>query len=306
MSTLTWSESMRGRVSFDATDYNEGWWHGTPCCLLDRRARRRRRALLRRRPARGDVHRLHRLRRPRRAHGDRAGHVQPARRGWRAPQTRDALPALRARPRRARGHARRLQERRGQLVSRHLGRHDDALRASVLRLGLARGAGRGDAAGHRRAARVAARLHPARGRDARTAGRQVALRRVLQPLAAAGLPRAAVGDGADRLPGPARRSRRMARLPVPAGAAAPDRRRAHRGRPRPHRAPHPRRRRADGGPRAAAAWHRRARRALLRRADAALDRRRARRGRLRRLGGQLARIDRPSGVQLHARRGRPL
>jgi hypothetical protein len=31
MSTLTWSESMHGRVSFDATDYNEGWWRGTPC-----------------------------------------------------------------------------------------------------------------------------------------------------------------------------------------------------------------------------------------------------------------------------------
>ena len=30
-STLTWSESMRGRVSFDADDYNEGWWQGTPC-----------------------------------------------------------------------------------------------------------------------------------------------------------------------------------------------------------------------------------------------------------------------------------
>jgi hypothetical protein len=31
MSTLTWSESMRGRVSFGADDYNEGWWQGTPC-----------------------------------------------------------------------------------------------------------------------------------------------------------------------------------------------------------------------------------------------------------------------------------
>jgi hypothetical protein len=31
MTALTWSESMRGRVSFDATDYNEGWWQGTPC-----------------------------------------------------------------------------------------------------------------------------------------------------------------------------------------------------------------------------------------------------------------------------------
>jgi hypothetical protein len=31
MSTLQWSESMRGRVSFDAVDYNEGWWQGTPC-----------------------------------------------------------------------------------------------------------------------------------------------------------------------------------------------------------------------------------------------------------------------------------
>jgi hypothetical protein len=31
LSVLTWSESMRGRVSFDADDYNEGWWQGTPC-----------------------------------------------------------------------------------------------------------------------------------------------------------------------------------------------------------------------------------------------------------------------------------
>jgi hypothetical protein len=28
---LTWSESMRGRVSFDTDDYNQGWWLGTPC-----------------------------------------------------------------------------------------------------------------------------------------------------------------------------------------------------------------------------------------------------------------------------------
>jgi predicted alpha/beta hydrolase len=31
MTTLRWSESMSGRVSFDTTDYNEGWWQGTPC-----------------------------------------------------------------------------------------------------------------------------------------------------------------------------------------------------------------------------------------------------------------------------------
>jgi predicted alpha/beta hydrolase len=31
MSALRWSESMRGRVSFDTTDYNRGWWEGTPC-----------------------------------------------------------------------------------------------------------------------------------------------------------------------------------------------------------------------------------------------------------------------------------
>jgi len=31
MSTLRWSESMRGRVSFDTADYNQGWWQGTPC-----------------------------------------------------------------------------------------------------------------------------------------------------------------------------------------------------------------------------------------------------------------------------------
>ena len=33
MSTLTWSETMRGRVSFDTDDYNQGWWHGTPCAF---------------------------------------------------------------------------------------------------------------------------------------------------------------------------------------------------------------------------------------------------------------------------------
>jgi hypothetical protein len=31
VTALTWSESMRGRVSFAASDYNEGWWQGTPC-----------------------------------------------------------------------------------------------------------------------------------------------------------------------------------------------------------------------------------------------------------------------------------
>jgi hypothetical protein len=31
MTALTWSESMRGRVSFDADDYNQGWWQGTAC-----------------------------------------------------------------------------------------------------------------------------------------------------------------------------------------------------------------------------------------------------------------------------------
>ena len=31
MTALTWSESMRGRVSFDTDDYNQGWWQGTPC-----------------------------------------------------------------------------------------------------------------------------------------------------------------------------------------------------------------------------------------------------------------------------------
>ena len=31
MSALDWSESMSGRVSFDTTDYNQGWWQGTPC-----------------------------------------------------------------------------------------------------------------------------------------------------------------------------------------------------------------------------------------------------------------------------------
>jgi predicted alpha/beta hydrolase len=32
-SKLRWSESMRGRVSFDTTDYNQGWWQGTPCAF---------------------------------------------------------------------------------------------------------------------------------------------------------------------------------------------------------------------------------------------------------------------------------
>ena len=31
MTSLQWSETMKGRVSFDTDDYNEGWWHGTPC-----------------------------------------------------------------------------------------------------------------------------------------------------------------------------------------------------------------------------------------------------------------------------------
>jgi cholesterol oxidase len=31
MSALTWSESMRGKVSFETDDYNQGWWQGTPC-----------------------------------------------------------------------------------------------------------------------------------------------------------------------------------------------------------------------------------------------------------------------------------
>ena len=57
------------------------------------------------------------------------------------------------------------------------------------------------------------------------------------------------------------------------------------------------------GPVLLAARHRRAREPLLRLADAALDRRRPRGGRLRRLAGQLARLDRPARVRLHARRG---
>jgi hypothetical protein len=31
VSALTWSESMRGKVSFETDDYNQGWWQGTPC-----------------------------------------------------------------------------------------------------------------------------------------------------------------------------------------------------------------------------------------------------------------------------------
>jgi len=30
LSALDWAESMSGRVSFDTTDYNQGWWQGTP------------------------------------------------------------------------------------------------------------------------------------------------------------------------------------------------------------------------------------------------------------------------------------
>ena len=33
MSTLTWSETMKGRVSFDTDDYNQGWWQGKPCAF---------------------------------------------------------------------------------------------------------------------------------------------------------------------------------------------------------------------------------------------------------------------------------
>jgi hypothetical protein len=33
VTALTWSESMQGRVSFDADDYNQGWWQGTPCAF---------------------------------------------------------------------------------------------------------------------------------------------------------------------------------------------------------------------------------------------------------------------------------
>ena len=33
MSALDWAESMSGRVSFDTTDYNQGWWQGTPCAF---------------------------------------------------------------------------------------------------------------------------------------------------------------------------------------------------------------------------------------------------------------------------------
>jgi hypothetical protein len=31
VTALTWSESMRGKVSFDTEDYNQGWWQGTAC-----------------------------------------------------------------------------------------------------------------------------------------------------------------------------------------------------------------------------------------------------------------------------------
>jgi len=33
LSALDWAESMSGRVSFDTTDYNQGWWQGTPCAF---------------------------------------------------------------------------------------------------------------------------------------------------------------------------------------------------------------------------------------------------------------------------------
>jgi hypothetical protein len=33
VTALRWSESMRGRVSFDTDDYNQGWWQGTPCAF---------------------------------------------------------------------------------------------------------------------------------------------------------------------------------------------------------------------------------------------------------------------------------
>jgi hypothetical protein len=33
VTALTWSESMRGKVSFETDDYNQGWWLGTPCAF---------------------------------------------------------------------------------------------------------------------------------------------------------------------------------------------------------------------------------------------------------------------------------
>ena len=30
MSELRWTETMRGRVGFGATDFNQGWWSGSP------------------------------------------------------------------------------------------------------------------------------------------------------------------------------------------------------------------------------------------------------------------------------------
>ena len=158
MSALQWSESMSGRVSFDTTDFNQGWWQGTPCSFhLDLRVDDVERFFT------DDEHEAtctgwidcdglgERM-------DDRRGDLQPARRGRRPAPARDALPPVRARSRRAPGDAGGGQERRGRLVSRHVGRHDDAVHAPVPGLGRARRGGGRHPAGRRRPARLRRRL----------------------------------------------------------------------------------------------------------------------------------------------------
>ena len=142
MSALDWSESMSGRVSFDTTDYNQGWWQGTPCAFhLDLHV--------------DDVERFfaddeHEAtctgwidcdglgERMEIAEG--AFNLLVAAGGSRRREMRYRL--LRPRSHRAPGDARGVQGGRGRLVSRHVGRHDHAVHAPVPRAGHARRGGR--------------------------------------------------------------------------------------------------------------------------------------------------------------------
>ena len=308
-----WSESMSGRVSFDTSGLQPGLVAGHALRLPSRPARRRRRALLHRRRARGDVQRLDRLRRPGRAHGDHRGDLQPARRRGRPAPARDALPPVRPRSRRAPGDARGRQERRGRLVPTTPGStrprcsrastpgwvaRDEEDGATPLATGIL----------HVSAGGFLALMRSMRGslRDKLRYG-AFFTRSLLQVYVGR-----AHGHRLDRLPRPAPglralaglRARAVARLPRAPGPAPAHPGRAHRGRARPHRPPHPRRAPSprEGpvllqhgtGVRANLFYGSPMPRSIV---DV------ARRGGLRRLAGQLARLDRPARVRLHARRG---
>ena len=316
MSALQWSESMRGRVSFDTTDYNQGWWHGTPCSFHLDRARSTTSSASSpttstRRRARGwiDCDGLG----ERMTIAEGTFNLLVAAGGPRRREMRYRLFA--ARSRRAPGDARGGQERRGRLVPRHVGRHDDAVHAPVPGLGRARRGGRRDPAGHGRPARLRRRLpgpdaehaRPACPTSCATARSSPA--RCCRSTSAA---RTAAGStdfpgldpGAERWQGfapeqwhdcPGRPGLRRRIL----GVRTEDGRQLTLHHIRGEAEP-------TEGPVLLAARHGRAREPVPRRADPALDRRRARGRRLRRLARQLARLDRPARVRLHARRGRAL